>query len=1215
MMTPRLSFLLLLSIAILSQATGLTTSTTFAAPADKAATTSLKEAGEQPDFQTQGEYVTEGRGVQVIALGDGEFECVIYPGGLPGAGWDRSEPTRLEANSDDVLDLVDGYERVDRQSPTLKAAAPENATILFDGQAETLQNHWKDSAKMTEAGLLREGASGTTSFEDFTLHLEFFLPYTPEARGQGRANSGVYLQGRYEVQVLDSFGLKGRNNECGGLYSLKDPDVNMCLPPLSWQTYDIDFMAARYGEDGQKTANARVTVRHNGVVIHNDVELPEPSPGAPNKESAEPGPLFLQNHGNPVRYRNIWAIPRDFSRLAARPIIPGFERFHTGPSADLAAGGRLLLGELNCASCHKLESDLQKFVSTKEAPRLSTVGQRIQPEYLLDFLSAPHEVKPGTTMPDLFAGQSDEQRRKSVEPIVHFLASTGTPLHQPPSVKNAAKGARLFREIGCVACHAPHSKDVKTPAGTTVPLVGLERKYSVRSLAEFLKDPHAVRPSGRMPNFKLAEDEPIELAEYLLRDRDPNLSRPHWNYKLFAGRYSQLADIPVNSPTGNGVSVGLDLSVAGTKDRFAIHFSGFLNIEQAGDYRFFLGSDDGSRLTINDRELITFDGIHAHQLKSASMRLEPGLHPILVEYFEASGFESLELLIEGPGIVRGDISGLVSLTDSPEPEKSETDEKGFVFDPDQVEEGKRLFASIGCASCHEMKLGDDRIASTLKAPELTAVSIQQDTSCLAPESAPQVPDYNLSDKQRTALRTALSTEVDRSESGDAARLHASMVRFNCYACHSRNEIGGPEQSRNPLFVSTIPEMGDEGRVPPPLDGVADKLSESWLKHVLSNGAKDRPYMKTRMPQFGGEVAELTPAFVRLDEQTSATIPELEESLHRAKATGRELVGGNSLSCIKCHTFGDIEATGIQAIDLLTMTRRLREDWFYRYLQDPVRYRPGTRMPNVFPEGVSADRKIYDGDPGQQIAAMWHYLRDGNTAAVPYGLLPDPIELVAEQEPVIYRNFIEHVSPRGIAVGYPEKANVAFDASDMSLRLIWHGPFIDAGKHWRGRGQGKQRPLGDHVIRLESTTPLALLDSRDSVWPTGDSNDVNFLGYSLDEKRRPRFRYRMGETLVEDAIEPIVHEKREPDLRRTLTVQRGEDPSGDLYFRAGRGQKIEAIDGGAYRVWYSSDSNYRVKLSAGADAHVFVRGSEGQQELLLVLPTGSSQQQITQTIEW
>lgn len=303
------------------------------------ATIDPAEAVKDPAFGIQGEYTGEVDGdkvgVQIIALGKGEFELVLCPGGLPGDGWNGEKPrervtSKLAEDGSVTFSkdewtgvLKDGaiavskstdaslqatLKRIERESPTLGTKPQEGAVVLFDGTKETAEMHWKNPKLFDD--LLGQGALSTSEFQDFTLHIEFLLPWKPDARGQGRGNSGLYVSGRYEVQMLDSFGLAGKDNECGGIYKVAEPNQNMCYPPLRWQTYDVDFTSAKYDAEGNKTANAVVTVKHNGFPIHQDLEIPGPTGGARKKEETGPGPVFLQDHGNPVRYRNIWVVEK-----------------------------------------------------------------------------------------------------------------------------------------------------------------------------------------------------------------------------------------------------------------------------------------------------------------------------------------------------------------------------------------------------------------------------------------------------------------------------------------------------------------------------------------------------------------------------------------------------------------------------------------------------------------------------------------------------------------------------------------------------------------------------------------------------------------------------------------------------------------------------------------------------------------------------------------
>lgn len=224
-----------------------------------------------------------------------------------------SSPVRAQYGDISDLKVKDPQDKIDVKS----TPAPKGAVVLFDGKslAAWVRQGSKNKPNWTlEKGGAAQVKGGSIVTKEkfggkFKLHLEFRVPYMPKSKGQGRGNSGVYVQGRYEVQVLDSYGLKSKYNDCGAIYEVAVPLVNACKAPTVWQSYDILFTAPKC-KDGKKVGPAMMTVFHNGVKIHDNVKINRNNTRAGmGGDPCSPGPIMLQDHGNPVQYRNIWLLP------------------------------------------------------------------------------------------------------------------------------------------------------------------------------------------------------------------------------------------------------------------------------------------------------------------------------------------------------------------------------------------------------------------------------------------------------------------------------------------------------------------------------------------------------------------------------------------------------------------------------------------------------------------------------------------------------------------------------------------------------------------------------------------------------------------------------------------------------------------------------------------------------------------------------------------
>lgn len=712
----------------------------------------------------------------------------------------------------------------------------------------------------------------------------------------------------------------------------------------------------------------------------------------------------------------------------AHPIVGGLEA-HAALPPRLA--GNVLISELGCAACHPSGS---AAMAPKAGPDLSEAGSRMDPRHLRRFIANAAATKPGTTMPDVLAGLPAPEREQAALALASYLTSLGTGrlAFDVPASDAIERGRALYHSVGCVACHSP-----EVPVPGSVPLGPLGDKYSMASLAAFLEDPLAVRPSGRMPDLRLDHFAAVDIASYLVRERaDPGPEVPR----------------------------------------------------------------------------------------------EPGL----------------------------------------------------------VQRGRELFVQHRCVACH-------RTDGWAPPPPLAALdTVNPERGCLSGQPGAW-PRYPLSDTQRAAVRAALSTAREPLEAGET--LDLALTRLNCVACHQRGEVGGPGPDRTGYFTGADPNLGESGRLPPPLTGVGAKLKAGALRDAVANGASVRPYLHTRMPRFGPAVAgELVERFKQVDRLPPAGISRVDAA-GKPDEVGRELAGSKGFNCIACHTFRGQSAAPLRALDLMALPDRLEEEWFHQYLANPQRFSPQTIMPNFWPDGKSSLPAMLGGDPGRQRDALWQWLARGPEAGEPRGLVLEPLVVEVKDEAVIIRRAFPGIGKRGIGVGYPAGIHLAFDAGQMRLGSIWNGGFIEASGLWRGQGAGQAGIRGRDRVDFPSGVAFAVLESATTLWPTNQARQAEgfaFKGYWLDARQRPTFRYEFAGLRVEDAFLDGKGADGKPHFVRTLTFS-GRPPPPGLHFRVAADPVIEPLG----PVEYAVGKRLRVRLSAPGR----VRDVAGQRELVMPV-TGS-----------
>lgn len=693
--------------------------------------------------------------------------------------------------------------------------------------------------------------------------------------------------------------------------------------------------------------------------------------------------------------------------------IDAGNRVYSNPDSKFTAA-RLAVEESNCTACHLPRGTASSLIVPQPAPPLTNIAWRLNAGWIYNWLGNPQSLRPDALMPRLFT--NDEKGSAERYAVAAYLKTQthrgGSYFNEPVTEGLIPEGERLFNRTGCRVCH---DKRGEQPAMVT--LASLGQKYKPIGLENYLKDPLADNPGGRMPSLNLHAKEAAALAAYLgARD----------------AKDSKSPDLP--APPSAEV-----------------------------------------------------------------------LRDLMLDY--------------------GMITAKQSLTESEPTVRDRIESLGY-----------RIMEAKNCGACHEFQYSKSRLGHSFAKHDLADICDRRTGGCLSPDNANpdgKVPHFGKS-LDRAAVSDFLSECLNGAGSpapGEDARL--TLLRYNCLGCHERNGEGGLAPDVVKSLAENQTQETAEMVSPPSLTGVTGKLRESYLKGVLLDGKRSRPWMSLRMPQFPKEVMATLPAGLAaldaepLDDKTARVVESSKVDEKQLAEAGRTLVGSRGFGCTKCHDMLGVPSGGTRGPDLSLVADRVRFEWFDRWMTDPQRIQPGTRMPTVFLNGASPYKDVLDGDPAMQRLAVWHYLSNSKKLPPPEGLeQPKAADVGATNDNYqCVRTFLPDVTPRSMGIRFKNGVHLAYDLQACRLAYGWSGDFLDMSPVWNDRGGNPARLKGPVFWHSPAGFPWDVTVSAGAVPDfTGRGTDtslgaalpydgklhptrLDFRGYHLDEAG-PTFRFEL-----------------------------------------------------------------------------------------------------------